>query len=303
LALRYAAGPSGAGSARHRRALRWDRYNYYLFVFSAAAVGAVVLAILLFVGIRGLAVFRAVSPLTFFFSALWQPPAHLGVGAFIVGTFGVTLLALLLGAPLGVAGAIFLAKVSPPWARSLLRPAIDLLAGIPSVVYGWIGLTIFVPLIRRLPGGQSGFSLLAAGAILGIMILPTVIGIATDALLAVPVALEEGALALGATRWQTIWGVLLPAARPGVLTAVVLGMARAIGETMAVQMVIGNTPRLATSLLAPTTSLTSGIVMDMGNTQFGTPWNDALFMMAFLLLVVSMLLILLVRWVGRRATV
>ncbi len=292
--------PTGAGGARHRRALRWDRYNYYLFVFSAAAVGAVVLAILLFIGVRGLATFRAVSPFAFFFSALWQPPERLGVAAFIVGSLGVTTQALLRGAPRGVAGAIFLAKVAPAWARGLLRPAIDLLAGIPSVVYGWIGLTIFVPLIRKIPGGGSGFSLLAAGVILGIMILPTVIGIATDALMAVPVNLEEGSLALGATRWQTVWGVLLPAARPGVLTAVVLGMARAIGETMAVQMVIGNTPRLATSLLSPTTSLTSGIVMDMGNTQFGTPWNDALFMMAFLLLIISLGLILLVRWIGRR---
>ena len=169
-----------------------------------------------------------------------------------------------------------------------------------SVVYGYVGLVVLVPWLRETFGQATGFGLLAASLILAVMILPTILSISTDALQAVDPSLEEASLALGATWWQTVQHVVLPAAAPGILTAVVLAMARAIGETMAVQMLIGNTPQLAVSLFSPTATLTSNIVVEMGNTPFGSVWGNALFLMAFVLLLLSLAMILLVRRFGQR---
>ena len=193
-----------------------------------------------------------------------------------------------------------MAKVAPPWLRNVMRPATDLYVAIPSVIYGYIGLVLIVPFLREFFSASTGFGVLAAGIVLAIMILPTIISISDDALRSVPKPLEEASLALGATYWQTLYHVLMPAALPGILTAIVLAMARAIGETMAVQMLIGNTPLLASSLLAPTATLTSNIVVEMGNTPFGSVWGNALFLMAFVLLLISLGMILLIRRIGAR---
>ncbi|NYE56659.1 phosphate ABC transporter permease subunit PstC [Carboxydothermus ferrireducens] len=268
----------------------------YIFFLTAMVVCFTIAAIVVFVGKQGLKTFLAVSPLEFFGSTKWAPDQNqFGALTFISSSFFVTLLALLLGGPLGIAGAMFSAKIVPSWLTGYLRTVVDLLAGIPSVVYGWVGLTIIVPAIRQISPNQNGFGLLAAGIILAIMILPTVLSLAEDALRSVPRSLEEASYALGATRWQTIWHVLLPAAAPGIITGLVLGMARAIGETMAVQMVIGNTPLFPRSLFQPTATLTSEIVMEMGNTAFNSTGNNALFLMAFVLLLIALGLILLVR--------
>jgi phosphate transport system permease protein len=258
------------------------------------------MAILVFVGKEGLLTFADVNPFTFFFSPDWNPPqGKFGALPFFVGSVTATVIALLLGAPLGLAGAIFMAKIAPGWMRSVMRQASNLFVGIPSVVYGYIGMTVLVPFVRENLGGQ-GVGVLVAGMILAVMVLPTITTVAEDAIRDVPVMLEEGALGLGATRWQTIWGVLLPAARPRILAGVILAFARAFGETTAVQMVIGNSPRLVSGLTSGTASLTSQIIMEMGQTPPGSPWNRALFMMAFGLVVNSMLMILLVRWVSNR---
>ena len=211
-----------------------------------------------------------------------------------------TILSVLIGAPLGLLGAIFLAKVAPVWLKNIMRPATDLYVAIPSVVYGYIGLTLLVPYLRDALGATTGFGVLAASLVLAIMIMPTILSISTDALNAVPKPLEEASLALGATWWQTMVHVIVPAAAPGILTAVVLAMARAIGETMAVQMLIGNTPQIVTSLLSPTATLTSNIVVEMGNTPFGSVWGNALFLMAFVLLLISLAMILVIRRFGTR---
>jgi phosphate transport system permease protein len=174
------------------------------------------------------------------------------------------------------------------------------LVGIPSVVYGWLGLVLLVPLVRHVTHSPTGFGLLAAGIVLSIMILPTVISLSEDALYAVHSSMREGSMALGATRWQTIWNVMLPAARSGLTVAVILGIARAIGEALAVQMVIGNSPVLPKGLLAPTAAMTTEIVTDMGSAQEGTVLYHSLFTLAFLLLLISMLLILGVRFALRR---
>lgn len=282
----------------HARALQLERCGYFIFLGSALLVSFVVFFIILFLGRQGLLVFAQVSPWQFFFSSDWSPPERFGALTFIVGSISTTLLAVGLGAPLGLATATFMSKMAPSWLKWIMRPATDLFVGIPSVVYGWVGLVVFVPAIRENFGG-SGFGLLASSLILAIMILPTMIAISEDAIRSVPRSLEEGSFALGSTRWQTLWNVVLPAAKPGILAAVILSVARAIGETMAVQMVIGNTPFLPRSLSSPTATLTSEIVVEMGNTPFGSTWNNALFMMAFLLLAVSLVLIIAIRLLGR----
>ncbi len=285
----------------HQLKLAYDRYTRYLFITSAFLMTVIILSIIVFVGQQGLLTFKEVSPAEFFFSAKWDPTeGKYGALSFISGTFFTTALAVLLGAPLGLAGAIFMAKISPPWLREIMRPATDLYVAIPSVVYGFIGLTIIVPFVRVHFQVSTGFGLLATAVILAIMILPTIISISEDAIRSVPATLEEASLALGATRWQTIRLVLLPAAGPGILTAIILAMARAIGETMAVQMIVGNTPQLAKSLFMPTATLTSEIVIEMGNTPFGSAWGNSLFLMALVLLLLSLLMIIVIRRVVKR---
>jgi len=183
-----------------------------------------------------------------------------------------------------------------------MKPTIEILVGIPSVVYGWLGLTLLAPLIRTHLGSQTGFGLLTAAIVLSIMILPTVISLSEDALRSVHESLKEGSMALGATRWQTIFKVMLPAARSGLTVALILGIARAIGEALAVQMVIGNSAILPKGLLNPTATLTTEIVTDMGSAQQGSILQHSLFSMAFMLLLIAMALIVLVRLALKRAS-
>lgn len=273
----------------------------YVFIVSASCVTLIIVSIIVFVGWQGLMTFNEVSLADFFLSAKWNPSeGQYGALSFIVGSLAVTVLAILIGAPLGLAGAVFMAKISPAWLREIMRPATNLYVAIPSVVYGFIGLTIIVPFIRNYFHVSVGFGLLSAAIILAVMILPTIISISEDAIRSVPQSLEEASLALGATRWQTIWNVILPAALPGILTAVILAMARAVGETMAVQMVIGNAPQLAKSLFMPTSTLPSEIVVEMGNTPFGSAWGNSLFLMALVLLLLSIAMIILMRYVAKR---
>ena len=285
----------------HNLKLMYDKYVKYLFITCAGLMAVIIFSIIFFVGKQGLLTFTEVSPFEFFSSAKWYPWEHqFGAFSFIFGSVVVTLLAIVFGAPLGLTGAVFMAKIAPKWLRDLMRPATDLYVAIPSVVYGYLGLMLLVPFLRDFFQVNTGFGLMAAAMILAIMILPTIISICEDAIRAVPKPLEEASLALGATRWQTLWKVVIPAALPGILTAIILAMARAIGETMAVQMLIGNTPVVATTLFTPTSTLTSNIVVEMGNTPFGSAWGNSLFLMALVLLVISLGMILLIRKIGAR---
>ncbi len=205
-----------------------------------------------------------VGPRDFLFSSDWRPQAgHFGIYPMIVASLWVTLGALLMGGPLGIAGAIFLTEFAPPALMRVVKPAIELLAGIPSVVFGFIGVMVLAPLVRAYAGGP-GLSVLAAAVILGIMILPTVLSIAADAIASVPQSYREGALALGATRWQAVHMVVLKAARSGILAGLILGMGRAIGETMAVIMVAGNAVKVPHSPLDSVRTLTANIALEMG---------------------------------------
>jgi phosphate transport system permease protein len=237
----------------------------------------------------------------FLFSADFAPDAnHPGAAVYIVGTLAVTLFAIAVGGPFGVAVGVFLAEIAPYRMTHVLKPAIEVMVGIPSVVYGWLGLTLLVPLIRTHTSSPSGFGLAAAGIVLSIMILPTVITLSEDAFRSVPTALKEGSLALGATRWQTITRVLLPSASSGIAVALILGIARAVGETLAIQMVIGNATQFPKGLFSPTAALTTEIVTDMPGATAGSLLEHALFSMAFLLLLIAMVLIVFVRFALRK---
>lgn len=233
--------------------------------FTAALVSVIaVILICLFLGINGILTIEKIGVKDFLTGTLWQPLKGLyGILPMIIGSIYVTAGAIILGVPLGLLCAVFLAHFCPKCLYRILKPATDLLAGIPSIVYGFFGLTVIVPLIQRLFGG-SGKGVLAASLILGIMILPSVISISEAALRAVPKSYYEGALALGATHERGVYSVSLPAAKSGIAAGIVLGVGRAIGEAMAVSMVAGNQPIIPGSILSGVRTLTSNIVLEMG---------------------------------------
>ena len=275
--------------------------------FIAAIVVVLLVGLLLsFIAWNGIQLFiRASVPLLSILSPDWAPSTdQFGILPFILGTIGVMVVAAIIATPLSVGLALFIAEVAPTWARNIIRPAMEIFVGIPSVVYGWLGLTILVPFLRtnfNAVGFNLGFSWFAGSLVLALMVLPTIASISYDALIAVPGDLRQASLALGTTRWQTLRHMLLRAASTGIMTAVVLGMMRAAGEALAVQMVIGNRPVVPTSLTQPITTLTSQITLDMGNTVGGSAWYDALWTMGLVLLVMSLGFVSLVRYLGRRS--
>ncbi|MEA1960200.1 MAG: phosphate ABC transporter permease subunit PstC [Bacillota bacterium] len=229
--------------------------------------GIFILAIILitvFIFAKGLPLITKIGIGNFLFETEWNPlNGVFGIWTMFIGSLAVTFASLLWAVPLGLATAVFMAEVAPAYVGRLLGSFVELLAGIPSVVFGFIGLILIVPFIRQHFGG-SGLSVLAGAIVLGIMILPTIITISRDSILAVPKEYKEGSLALGATHYQSISHVILPAAKSGIITAIVLGMGRAIGETMAVVMVTGNSAVIPNSLLSSTRTMTSNIVIEMG---------------------------------------
>ncbi|HEX5465216.1 MAG TPA: phosphate ABC transporter permease subunit PstC [Candidatus Limnocylindrales bacterium] len=279
-----------------------------------AAAAAVVLLVGLLLGAitwNGIQLFVAGGvPVSQILTATWapdptSPPTNYGLLPFIFGTVGLMAVAALIATPLSIGLALFMSEIAPPWARRITQPAMEVFVGIPSVVWGWLGLTTLVPFLREYLSGLGfvvGFSWFAGGVVVSLMILPTITTIAYDSLVAIPADLRTGSLALATTRWQTIRHVLLPTAAAGLATAVVLGMMRAAGEALAVQMVIGNAPVIPTSLTRPMTTLTSQITLDMGNTVAGEPWNDALWTMGLVLLLISFGFVILVRLLGRRGS-
>jgi phosphate transport system permease protein len=223
-----------------------------------------IILISLFIFAKGIPLILKTGLLDFLFNLKWSPSqGSYGIGAMLVGTLVLTISSLAWAVPLGISTAVFMAEIAPDRIGSMLGRMIELLAGIPSVVFGFFGLIIVVPFIRNYLGG-NGMSVLAGSIILGIMILPTIISISRDSILAVPKEYKEGSLALGATHLQSIKGVIFPAAKSGIITAVILGMGRAIGETMAVVMVTGNSTIIPGSLLDPVRTMTSNIVLEMG---------------------------------------
>ncbi len=253
--------------------------------FSAIAM---LILIILFILKEGLPFIFQIGPGNFLLSSDWSPlNGKFGIFAMIVGSLWVTAGALFIGLPLGLAGAIFLAEFLPRWAMRIIKPTIELLAGIPSVVYGFIGVMVLAPIIRDSLGGP-GLSIMAASIILGVMILPTILSISIDSIKAVPNSYREGSFALGATHWQTIHMAVLPAAKSGIIAGIILGLGRAIGETMAVIMVVGNAAKIPASVLDSARPLTANIALEMG---YATGMHrQALFATGVVLLIIIMML-------------
>lgn len=258
-----------------------------LLVVALSAI-SILLMITVFIFEQGLPIMFRRGIGSFLAGTDWYPSEKsFGLWPMIVGSLYVTLGALIIGVPFGLSCAVVLTEFASSRVRNVIKPLVELLAGIPSVVYGFIGVVVLVPFIRVHFGGP-GLSVLAASVILGVMILPTIISISVDSLLAVPSAYREGSLALGATRWQTVRMVLFPAARSGIVSSIILGMGRAVGETMAVIMVAGNSIDVPNSLLAPVRTLTSNIALEMGYAS--GEHREALFATGVVLFVIIMVL-------------
>ncbi|NGM84067.1 phosphate ABC transporter permease subunit PstC [Paenibacillus sp. 7124] len=266
-----------------------------------------IISMVYFVMSKGVSTFVVdkVSISDFFFGTKWSPegsPPSFGALPFIAGSFITTLLAALIASPLSICAALFMTEIVPGWGKKLLQPVIELLSGIPSVVYGFVGLSVIVPFLRDVFPGQ-GIGVAAGSIVLSVMILPTITSVAVDALSALPRNLKESSFALGATRWQTISGVIIPTTLPAILTGVVLGMARAFGEALAVQMVIGNAPFIPKSLFESASTLTSVITLGMGNTTMGSPQNNSLWSMALVLMLMTFLFVFIVRLLEKRRAI
>jgi phosphate transport system permease protein len=230
-------------------------------------------------------------PLSSLLGARWYPIQNLfGLLPLLLGSLVVTLGAAVIAIPFGVATAVFIAEVAPRWMREILKPFVEILAGLPSVVLGFLGILVLVPLIRTGFNLPTGLTALTGSILLAAMSLPTIVSVAEDALDAVPKSYRDGALALGATKWQTIWRVTLPAAKSGVLTAIMLGLGRAIGETMAVMMVTGNAAQMRwDALFYPIRTMTATIAAEMGEVARGTAYYHVLFLIGIILFLISFL--------------
>ena len=240
-----------------------------LFFLVAACVSILcVFLICLFLFINGIPAIGKIGPLKFLLGTQWKPGSDLyGIAPMIIGSFYVTAGAIIVGVPLGVLCAVFMSRFCPKSLYKVLKPGISLLAGIPSIIYGFFGLVVMVPAVRSLFGGvfdTSGKSMLTASVLLGIMILPTIISVSEAAIRAVPESYYEGALALGATHERSVFFACLPAAKSGIMAGVILGVGRSIGETMAVIMVAGNQTMIPDSLFHGLRTMTANIVLEMG---------------------------------------
>ncbi|WP_238915481.1 phosphate ABC transporter permease subunit PstC [Clostridium sp. YIM B02555] len=295
-----------------KRSFKEKLKNEYLGQGFSALCGiliiAITIAIIVFIASKGIRLFTVdgYSITDFLFKNDWKPnkDGELSFGslAFILGSTLVAIGAVVLSAPIAVALAIFVNVISNKVGMKIIKPSLEILVGIPSVVYGWIGISVLVPLIRNSFGGM-GFSMLAGIVVLSVMILPTIATLSMDAIKIIPRDHIEASYGLGATRWQTISRVIVPGAKSGILTGIVLGVARAFGEALAVQMVIGNTVKMPDGILSSMATLTSVITMDMANTVGETPWNDALWTLALILLVISFIFIVIVRMIEKRSAV
>ena len=280
---------------------RLEKFGQVLTFLCLSLIVFIVAMILIFVAQRGLSTFfvDGVNITDFLFGDKWEPNSKIfGALPMIAGSFIVTILSAIIATPIAIGAADFMTEISPKRGAKVLQPVIELLVGIPSVVYGFIGLQVVVPFVRSIFGG-TGFGILSGVCVLFVMILPTVTFMTVDSLRAVPRHYREASLAMGATRWQTIWRVILNAAKPGIFTAVIFGMARAFGEALAIQMVVGNSAVMPTSLTTPAATLTSVLTMGIGNTVMGTVQNNVLWSLALVLLLMSLVFNMIMKFITR----
>ena len=261
-----------------------------LILLSGLASILFVALIFLFLLKEGLAVFQTTRPDSFLFGKFWYPisdPSRLGIFPLIAGSLLVTLGAAVISIPVGIGSAIFIAEIAPVSLKEILKGGIELLAAIPSVVLGFVGMITLVPLIKNLFHVPTGLTAFSGSVMLAFMAMPTIVSIAEDALYSVPKSYKEGAFALGATHWQTIYRVILPAASSGLLASIMLGIGRVIGETMAVMMITGNAAVIPHSLMQPVRTLTATIAAEMGEAVVGSEHYFALFAIGVVLFIIS----------------
>lgn len=254
---------------------------------SLVFLGGIVLVLIT----QGIPIVQTVGIGEFLFGTHWYPThddAEFGILPMIYGSLIITAGALLFAAPLSILSALFLAEIAPFWLRETIKPVIELLAGIPSVIYGLFGAIFIAPIVQKVFNIPTGLTAFSAALILGIMVLPTVTSIVEDALTSIPKEYREAALAVGATKWETMTKITLPAAASGISTALILGIGRAIGETMAVLMVAGGSPRIVLSLLKPARAMTSTIAAEMAETVMGSNHYYALFGIAIVLFIMTL---------------
>ncbi len=274
------------------KTLNWREYVITRLVRAAGYSAIVFVALIFFFLLReGLPTLIEV-PLNSLINIRWYPiENYYGILPLITGSIVVTIGAALIAVPFGIGTAIYISEIAPRWIREILKPLVELLGGLPSVVLGFLGILVLSPFLRVFLNLPTGLTALAGSILLGGIAIPTVVSIAEDALDAVPRSYREGAWALGATHWQTIWRVTLPAASSGVLTAVMLGVGRAIGETMAVMMVTGNAPIMAltpASLFSPVRTMTATIAAEMGEVANGSVHYHTLFFIGMVLFIISL---------------
>lgn len=273
-----------------------------MLIFASISVLSVIF-ITLFIAGEGLPLFQSRKLSEFLFSSNWSPTAEepsFGIFAFIVASIWVTMGALLFAVPIGLAVGIFMAEMSGPKSARIIRSGVELLAGIPSVIYGLFGFFFIAPIVRRISNSTTGLGIFTASIILAIMVLPTIINITEVSLRSVPKELKEGSLALGASHWQTIVRTLIPAARSGIVAGVVLAVGRAVGETMAVLMVAGNSPIMPDGPFSHVRTLTMNIVTDLKYAEVGSLHETSLFTTGIVLFLFILLINIIVQQSLRR---
>jgi len=274
------------------KSLNWREFVITRLIKASGYSAIIFVALIFFFLVReGVPTFAETS-LSSLLSVRWYPiEDHFGILPLITGSLMVTIGAALVAVPFGIGTAVYISEIAPRWMREILKPLVELLGGLPSVVLGFLGILVLSPFLRVFLDLPTGLTAFTGSLLLGGIAVPTVVSVAEDALDAVPRSYREGAWALGATRWQTIWRVTFPAARSGVLTAVMLGVGRAIGETMAVMMVTGNAPVLAVklgSLFSPVRTMTATIAAEMGEVASGSTHYHVLFFIGMVLFLISL---------------
>lgn len=249
---------------------------------------------------EGLPILKHVNIKDFLTSTDWHPthfPANFGILSLIVGSLVVTAGALIIAIPLGLGSAIYISEIAGPRSKEIIKPVIELLAGIPSVVYGLFGMAFLSPFLIKVLGIPSGLNAFSASIVLGVMVVPIISSMSEDALSTVPRNLREASFALGATRWETIVQIVLPAARSGVISSIMLGFGRAIGETMVVIMIAGGAAQIPRSIFQPVRPMTAAIASEMGETVIGSPHFHALFGIAIVLFIITFITNLITEFV------
>lgn len=281
----------------------------YLIAFCGIAVIAITISIGAFLVYKGLNTFTIFGHGLgeFMFSKDFHPNdamtgenGTVGAAIFIVGSLCTCGLAILIATPFSLASAIFISEISPRFGNKVFRPAVDIFVGIPSIVYGWTGLTVVVPFIRDLFHLPYGNTVFTAALVLSVMIFPSITSVATDAITACPKGIRDAAYGMGCTRWQVIYKVVIPSSSSGILTGIILGLARAFGEALAVAMVVGKSRTMVNGIFSSTSTLTTIIASNMGNTFDGTEYNSALWSMALLLFLISIFFIFLIHFISKK---